>query len=713
MKCHTVEARIGRNVLSIETGRIAKQASGSVLVRYGDTVVLVPVVQATPWRPVDFFPLRVDYREMTYAAGKFPGGFFKREGRPTIKEVLTSRLIDRPIRPLFPKGFLEEIMISGIVLSADKQNDPDVLSIVGASAALTIAPTIPFLGPIGAVRIGKIDNELVINPTHAELEESTMNLVICGTDSAVTMLEGQAREITEEDLLQAILFSQGPIRELVRVQKELATILGVPGPEVEPPVESPLVAELEAKYFDGVMEAHQTRGKFARRDALKAVATEAVEAYVKDDEDGPTEGEIRGLFEDLEKRACRMLILNESRREDGRGLTDIRNITCEVGVLPRVHGSSLFTRGETQSLVTCTLGTSSDEQRVDGLEEESRKKFMLHYNFPGFSVGEAKPPRGPGRREIGHGHLAEIALQGVLPPVEEFPYTLRVVSDVMESNGSSSMASVCGGTLCLMDAGVPLKQPVAGVAMGLITDGETVRILTDISGSEDHFGDMDFKIAGTQNGITAIQMDLKVTGITEDTIMEALLQARDARVSVLRTMLEVLGKPRDEVSRHAPRLLLVKIPQDKIGAVIGPGGRVIKKIQEESGANLDIEDDGSVNISCVDAEGAERARAMVLALVEEPEVDKTYLGRVTGVKDFGAFVEILPGRDGLVHISELSDSYVEKVDDVCKLGDEMLVKLLSIDDQGKIRLSRKAALKEKPAAENTGEGEAQDDAQAT
>ena len=713
MKCTTVEARIGRNVLSLETGRIAKQASGSVLVRYGDTVVLVPVVQATPWRPVDFFPLRVDYREMTYAAGKFPGGFFKREGRPTIKEVLTSRLIDRPIRPLFPDGFMEEVMISGIVLSADKQNDPDVLSIVGASAALTIAPTIPFLGPIGAVRIGKIDNELVINPTHSELEESSMNLVICGTESAVTMLEGQAREITEENLLQAILFSQGPIRELVRIQKELATIMGVPSSEVEPPTENPLLAELEAKYFDRVMEAHQTRGKFARRDALKAVAADAVEAYVNDDEDGPDEGEIRGLFEALEKRACRMLILNDSKREDGRGMTDIRDITCEVGVLPRVHGSALFTRGETQSLVTCTLGTSSDEQRVDGLEEESRKKFMLHYNFPSFSVGEAKPPRGPGRREIGHGHLAEISLQGVLPPVEEFPYTLRVVSDVMESNGSSSMASVCGGALCLMDAGVPLKQPVAGVAMGLMTDGETVRILTDISGGEDHFGDMDFKIAGTQNGITAIQMDLKVTGITEDTIMEALLQARDARISVLRSMLEVIAKPRGEVSRHAPRLLLVKIPQDKIGAVIGPGGRVIKKIQEESGASLDIEDDGSVNISCVDAEGAERARAMVLALVEEPEVGKTYLGRITGVKDFGAFVEILPGRDGLVHISELSDSYVEKVDDVCKLGEEMLVKLLSIDDQGKIRLSRKAALKQKPADAGAGEGQKEDDARAT
>ena len=699
MSSKKMETRIGRNALSIETGKIAKQASGSVVVQYGDTVVLVAVVHAEPRMPVDFFPLRMDYREMTYAAGKFPGGFFKREGRPTTKEVLTSRLMDRQIRPLFPHGYSKEVMVTGIVLSADRQNDPDVLSMVGASAALMVSQEIPFLGPTGAVRVGKIGEEFVLNPTHMELEQSTMNLIVAGTDSAVTMLEGHAREVSEEELLQAILFCQGPIADLVRIQKELAEAVGVSAPEVETPAEHPLLPELEAKYFDRVMSAHQASGKFIRRDALAAVADEAVAAHAA--EDGPTETEVRGLFMELEKKACRMLILREGRREDGRGLADVRQIDCEVGVLARVHGSSLFTRGETQSLVTCTLGTSIDEQRVDGLEEEYRKKFMLDYNFPSFCVGEVRPPRGPSRREIGHGHLAEISLRHMLPPVEEFPYTIRIVSDIMESNGSSSMASVCGGTLCLMDAGVPLKQPVAGVAMGLVTDGNVVRILTDISGSEDHYGDMDFKIAGTQNGITGVQMDLKVSGIKEDTIMEALLQARDARVQVLRAMLQVLSQPREEVSRHAPRLLLIKIPPDKIGTVIGPGGRIIKKIQEETSANVDIEDDGSVNISCLDAMGAEKARDMILALVEEPEIGKTYLGRVRGIKEFGAFVEILPGRDGLVHISELSDSYVRGVEDVCKLGDEMLVKILSVDDQGKIRLSRKAALKEKGEGDET------------
>ena len=695
MSIKKVETRIGRNVLSIETGKIAKQASGSVVVQYGDTVVLVAVVGAEPWKPVDFFPLRVDYREMTYAAGKFPGGFFKREGRPTTKEVLTCRLIDRPIRPLFPEGYEKEVMINSIVLSADREDNPDTLSMVGSSAALMLAPNIPFLGPTGSVRVGKIGGEFVLNPTYAELEDSTMNLVVSGTEHAITMLEGYAHEIVEEELLQAILFSQRPIADLARIQKELAEAVGVPMPTLEPaPEENPLLQEVEAKYFDRIRTAHEVRGKFARHNALKEIAGEAIEAYVSEAEDSPTEQEIHVIFDKLERKACRMLILNEGRREDGRGLKDIRPITCEVGVLPRVHGSALFTRGETQSLVTCTLGTSIDEQRVDGLEDEYRKKFLLHYNFPGFCVGEAKPPRGPSRRDIGHGHLAEISLKQVLPPVEKFPYTLRIVSDVMESNGSSSMASVCGGTLCLMDAGVPLKQPVAGVAMGLMADNDNVKILTDISGSEDHFGDMDFKIAGTQNGITGVQMDLKVGGINEDTIMEALVQAREARVNVLKSMLEMLERPRAEISCHAPRLLLVKIPQDKIGTVIGPGGRVIKKIQEETGANVDIEDDGSVNISSIDAASAEKARDMVLALVEEPKIGKTYLGRVTGIKEFGTFVEILPGRDGLVHISELSDGYVQKVDDVCKLGDEMLVKILAIDDRGKIRLSRKAALKE-------------------
>jgi len=692
------EVRIGRHTLSLESGRVAKQADGSVLVQYGDTVVLVAAVHSPPRMPVDFFPLRVDYREMTYAAGKFPGGFWKREGKPTPKEVMTCRLMDRPIRPLFPPSYRDEVVITGIVLSADKMNDPDILSMVGASAALVVSPEIPFLGPTGAVRVGRIDGEFVLNPTHQELERSTLNLVVAGTEDAVTMLEGQAYELSEEELLQAILFSQRAISEIVRIQRELADALGVPQRRVEPEPEPPLLAEIEARYFDRVLAAHQVTGKLKRREALDQVLADVAREYVRPE--GPTEQEIGALFNELERRACRTLILREGRREDGRGLQDLREIHCEVGVLPRVHGSALFTRGETQALVTCTLGTSMDEQRVDGLEDEYRKKFMLDYNFPPFCVGEARPLRAPSRREIGHGHLAEIALQPILPPPDKFPYTIRVVSDILESNGSSSMASVCGGTLCMMDAGVPLRQPVAGVAMGLIQEGDRCLILTDISGSEDHFGDMDLKVAGTQKGVTGVQMDLKVHGVSEDKLLQAFLQAKEARLKVLRRMLQALDRPRPEVSRHAPRLLFMRIPEDKIGTVIGPGGRTIRKIQDETGASVDIADDGTVNIACKTAEGAERAREMIRQLTEEPEVGKVYLGRVTGIKDFGAFVEILPGRDGLVHISELSDSYVQRVEDVCRQGDEMLVKILSIDDQGKIRLSRRAALKEKRGSDS-------------
>jgi len=695
MEGKRVETRIGGRVLSLETGKVAKQASGSVVVRYADTVVLVAVVDQPLSFDADFFPLRVDYREMTYAAGKFPGGFYKREGRPTQKEILTCRMMDRPIRPLFPEGYRQDVMIFATVLSADGQNDPDILAMIGASAALTLAPKIPFLGPTGAVRIGKVDGEFVLNPTNAELAESPINLVVSGTEEAVSMLEGEADEVSEEEVLRAILFSQNTIRDIVRIQKELAELAGATMPEIPAKEANPFLAQIEARYFDRVMEAHQVRGKFNRRDALKAIEEEAVAELVGEGEDGPTESDVAEVFHELERMACRTLIVREGRREDGRDLDAVRSIECEVGILPRVHGSSLFTRGETQALATCTLGTTSDEQRVDGLDEETTKKFMLHYNFPSYSVGEARPPRGPGRREIGHGNLAERALQAVLPDEEEFPYTIRIVSDILESNGSSSMASVCGGTLALMDAGVPVRHPVAGVAMGLVKEGEETRILTDICGAEDHFGDMDLKVAGTQNGITAVQMDLKVAGVREDTLMEAFVKARAARIHILKEMLKTLPRPRTEISRHAPRMLLVQIPEDKIGLVIGPAGKIIRKIQDDTGARIDIDDDGLAHIACVDADGAEAARRRILALIEEPEVGKTYLGRVTGVKDFGAFVEILPGRDGLVHISELSDSYVKKVEEVCKLGDEMLVKLLSIDDQGKIRLSRKAALKER------------------
>lgn len=698
MESNKSEVMIGNRTFSIETGKIGKQADATVMVQYGETVVLVAAVCEPVGEDMDFFPLRMDYREMTYAAGKFPGGFFKREGRPTHKEILTARLMDRPIRPLFPDGYKSDLVVTSIVLSADRENDPDILSMVGASAALTLAPDIPFLGPTGSVRVGRVDGQLILNPTYEETEQSDIDIVIAGTADAVTMIEGNADEISEQDLLEVIEFSREPIRELVRLQQKLAEMLGVSLPEVAPPEPNPVLSDIESKYWDRVMEAHQVRGKMARRAALESLVEEAKGEMLSEAEEGPTAGQIKDAFEQLEKKACRALIL-QGKREDGRNLNDVRDISCEVGVLPMVHGSALFTRGETQALVVCTLGTSIDEQRVDALEDEYKKKFMLHYNFPPFCVGEARPPRAPSRREIGHGYLAERSLQGVLPDTEKFPYTIRIVSEIMESNGSSSQASVCGGTLCMMDAGVPLLQPVAGVAMGLVREEGETRILTDICGSEDHFGDMDLKIAGTQNGITGVQMDLKVTGVDSDTLMQAFNQAREARIHVLRQMLQALERPRAEISKYAPRLLLVKIPEDKIGAVIGPGGKVIKKIQEETGATVDIEDDGTANISSREAEGAERARDMILALIEEPEVGKVYDGKVVGIKDFGAFVEILPGRDGLVHISELSDGYVKSVDEVCNLGDAMRVKILNVDDSGRIRLSRKAVMKEEGASE--------------
>jgi len=700
MSAVKVETRIGRHTLSIEAGKLAKQADGAVLIRYADTVVLVAAVSGENRMPADFFPLRVDYREMTYAAGKFPGGFYKREGRPTQKEILTGRLMDRPIRPLFPEHYIDEVVITATVLAADLVNDPDILSMIGASASLAISRRIPFLGPTGSVRVAKVDGQNIVNPTHEERERATLNLVVAGTEHAITMLEGAAAECSEDDLLQAILTAQGPIREICRLQKELAEKLGVLKPPYPPAPENPLLPQLEARYFDRIMTAHQVRGKFARYQALEQVLDAMVAENVK--EGGPREQDIRALFGKLESKACRMLIMS-GKREDGRAMTDLREIASEVGILPRVHGSALFTRGETQALVTCTLGSSTDEQRVDGLMDEYTKKFMLDYNFPPFSVGEARAPRAPSRREIGHGNLAETALRAVLPPVEQFPYTIRLVSEILESNGSSSQASVCGGTLALMDAGVPIRRPVAGVAMGLVQEAGQIKLLTDINGAEDHYGDMDLKIAGTDAGVTAVQMDLKVEGVKEDTLMDAFLQARAARLHILKLMAAAIEKPRPEISPHAPRLLLVKIPVDKIGAVIGPSGRVIKKIQEETGATIDIADDGAVNIACKSAEGAERARDIIHGLTAEPEVGKTYRGKITGIKEFGVFVEILPGRDGLCHISELSDGYVGKVEDVVKMGDEIVVKLLSVDDQGKIRLSRKAVLREQqggaPAAE--------------
>ena len=690
-----VETRIGRHMLSIETGKLARQADAAVVVKYGETVVLVTAVSAPPPDWADFFPLRADYREMTYAAGKFPGGFFKREGRLTSKETLTCRLMDRPIRPLFPDGYREDIQMIAVVLSADKKHDPDILAMVGSSAALTLSPAIPFLGPIGAVRIGKVGDEFIINPTHEERSAGTIDLVVAGTEKAVVMIEGEAQGASDEEILEAIGLAQRAIREIIRIQTELVAAVGVKVPEILQAGPDPLAQELEAKYFDRLVEANRARGKFERRDALKAVADQVVEEYAGQiaAEDGPSESDIRTALEKIEKKAVRHCIL-EGTRSDGRGPTDIRDITSEVAILPRVHGSSLFTRGETQALVTCTLGTVSDEQRVDGLEEEYRKKFMLDYNFPPFCVGEVKPLRGPSRRDYGHGHLAEISLKPVLPTAEEFPYTIRIVSDILESNGSSSMASVCGGTLCLMDAGVPIRDPVAGIAMGLVAEGDQIVILSDIAGEEDYCGDMDLKIAGTRHGITAVQMDLKITGVDEEILARAFEQAREGRLAILREMLLAIDKPRAQISEYAPRLLLIKVNPEKIGLIIGPGGKMVRSIQEETNSTIEIEDDGTITISSLSAEGAEKAKATILAMTEEPEIGKTYLGRVAAVKDFGCFVEILPGRDGLVHVSELSDSFVKDVSSICKVGDEMLVKLISIDDQNRLRLSRKAALKE-------------------
>jgi polyribonucleotide nucleotidyltransferase len=691
-----VERAFGEQTLSIETGKVAKQAHGAVMVQYGDTVTLVTAVEGEADPARGFFPLVVDYREKTYAAGKFPGGFIKREGRPTTKEILTARLIDRPIRPLFPAGYCNEVQVMAVVLSADKENDPDMLSMIGSSAALHLSQ-IPFLKVTGSVRVGRIGNELILMPSHTQLEESDLDLVVSGTRDAVTMIEGFAREFSEENMLQAILYAHQHIVTVIDMIQELREQAGL-GPKAPPPPapENPLIKVLRDRFYNEFRELKQTSGKHARADAIRGLRDKVYEEFLGGEGKEPehTPEQVVAAFENLEERVVRDLIL-EGKRIDGRNTKAIRQITCEVGVLPRTHGSAIFTRGETQALVTTTLGTTSDEQRVDGLAEEYSKKFMLDYNFPPFSTGETKPIRGPGRREIGHGALAERSLKAVIPNPEKFPYTIRVVSDIMESNGSSSMASVCGGTLSLMDAGVPISDPVAGISIGLVKEGEKFTLLSDIMGDEDHYGDMDFKVAGTGRGITGIQLDLKIDGIGEEIIRATLDQARDARRDILRAMLSTLRQPRAKISDRAPRLIQIRINPEKIGLLIGPGGKTIKGIQESTGAKIDVEDDGTVQISHSDAAAAEAARAKVEALTEEVRVGKVYDGRVTSIKEFGAFIEILPGRDGLCHISELDDKYVGKVEDVCKVGDQMQVKVIAIDDHDRVKLSRKALLREK------------------
>jgi len=704
-----VEKKIGAQVLSFETGQLAKQAAGSCLVRYGDTVVLCTASTGPPRPGIDFFPLTCDYRERVAAAGKFPGGFLKREGRPTMKETLTSRLMDRPIRPLFPEWYHDEVQCQAFVLASDRQNDGDVLAMTGAATALALSP-LPFQGPLASVRLGYVDGQFVPFPTQDELEESDLDLIISGSSEAVLMIEGFAREMPEDLMAQAVMKAHECIQQICDLQNELAEKAGTQKAEYEVPEPDGLLDTLREKYYDALSAAKRTEGKLARAEACDEVKTKATEALIPDPEaEGAIDpGRLDSAWHDLEALVIRDQILSGTR-PDGRRNDQLREITCEVDLLPRVHGSALFQRGETQSLVTVALGTGRDEQRVDGLIEEYTKKFMLDYYFPPFSVGEVRPIRGPGRREIGHGALAERSVKPILPDAEEFPYTIRIISDILESNGSSSMASVCGATLGLMAAGVPISNPVAGISVGLVKkDDQNWVLLTDILGDEDHFGDMDFKIAGTQNGITGIQLDLKINGISEEIVRATLKQSREARIEILRTMLTTIARPKEEISSWAPRLLRTHIDPEKIGLLIGPGGKTIRAIQEGTGASIEVEDDGTVTIASCDMVAAEDALAQVEALTAAVEVGRIYHGRVTSVKDFGAFIEILPGKDGLCHISELSEGYVANVSDVCKVGDEMDVKVIAVDEQDRVKLSRRAAMAEleKPAeVASNGDGE--------
>jgi polyribonucleotide nucleotidyltransferase len=690
---HKVSAEIGGLEFSIEMGRVARQAQGAAYVSYGDTVVLATACgEIDPREGANFLPLTVDYRENTYAAGKIPGGFFKREGRPTEKEILTSRLIDRPLRPLFPEGYSCETQIVALVISADKENDPDVMSITGASAALYCSP-IPFVSPIAGVRVGLMDGNFVVNPPISKLKDSRLNLTVAGTEDAIVMVEAGADEIPEEQMVEALEFAHGIIRKLIGLQKELyEKIQPVKREVTKPAFDEAEYSRIEGAFGGKISEALHLKGKLASYSRLDEVEAEIVDSVPEEESERQTQA--GKIYHHVMEKIFRKEILEDRMRPDGRRFDEIRPITIEVGLLPRTHGSALFTRGETQALVTSTLGTAEDEQRMDTLEGESFKRFMLHYNFPPFSVGEVKFLRGPGRREIGHGALAERSITPVMPSEEAFPYTVRVVADILESNGSSSMATICGGILSLMDAGVPIKSPVAGVAMGLVKEGDKYAVLTDIAGAEDHYGDMDFKVAGTEKGITGLQMDIKITGITKEIMAEALAQAREGRLFILQKMAESLNAPRQEISPYAPRIITIQIPKDKIGGVIGTGGKVIRGIIEQTGVKIDIDDDGKVNIASTDTDSAQKAIRMIEDLVMEAEVGKTYLGTVTRLVDFGAFVEIFPGTEGLLHISEVADYRVQDINSELKVGDQIPVKVLSIEPPNKIRLSRKAVLRE-------------------
>jgi polyribonucleotide nucleotidyltransferase len=697
-------AKCGDKEILLETGKVAKQADGSVWVRQGDSIVLVTVVSADEKREgIDFFPLTVDYQEKLFAAGRVPGNYFRREGRPTEKETLTSRIVDRSCRPLFPEGYANETQIIATVISFDQENDTDVLALTGASAALQVSD-VPFDGPIAGVRVGRVNGQFVANPTLAQRAEADLDVIMAASADAIVMVEGGAKEVPENVMVDALLFGQAAVQELLEAQAKLAQAAGAGTKRgFDPPKnDQALRAKVKALTWEKVKEAysrHEKHDRYGRLSEVKKGLLEALRAEASGDaarlaEIGQREKEIKGYYEDVKYDYMRKMIADEGKRIGARGMAEVRKITCEVGLLPRVHGSALFTRGETQALVATTLGTAEDEQRVEMLTGMAFKRFMLHYNFPPFSVGEVKFLRGPGRREVGHGALAERALRQVMPAEDKFPYTVRIVSDIMESNGSSSMASVCGGCLSLMDAGVPIKAPVAGIAMGLIKEGAKIAILSDILGDEDHLGDMDFKVCGTSAGITSIQMDIKIGGVDRAILEKALAQARDGRAFILGEMIKAIGQPRAEISAYAPRITTIKIRPERIKDVIGPGGKVIRDITARTGCSINVEDDGSISIASANQTQVEAAIKMVRNLTQEAEVGRTYLGTVRKIVEFGAFVEIFPGTDGLIHISELSDKRVKNVSDVLQEGEEVMVKVISVDRQGKIRLSRKEALAE-------------------
>ncbi|MFH1868516.1 MAG: polyribonucleotide nucleotidyltransferase [Candidatus Omnitrophota bacterium] len=694
-----MKLKIGNNDLIIETGKMAKQANSAVTVTYGGTMVLVTAVMSKkPRESADFLPLFVEYQEKTYAAGRIPGGFFKREGRPTEKEVLTSRLIDRPIRPLFPEGLINEVQVTAMVLSSDGENDPDILAVVGASCALNMSD-IPFLCPVGAVRLGRKDGEFIVNPTYEELSVSDLDIIVCASEEGIVMIEAGANEVSEEVLIKASELGFKESQALIKLQKDFASEYGSKKQDVKlSKVDPELIAKVKELSIDKLIEINFLSSKEERVEMMDLFSKELVEKLVTDEGD-VTEPGVAAALNKVEKEFVRGMVVNDKKRVDGRGFEDIRQIECNPGLLPRTHGSALFTRGQTQSLSVITLGTSSDEQMVEKLDGESQKTFMLHYNFPPFSVGEVKPMRGPGRRDIGHGALSERALKPVMPSKEEFPYTVRVVSEILESNGSSSMASTCAASLALMDAGVPIKKAVSGIAMGLVKEENGSVVLTDIAGAEDHYGDMDFKVAGTRDGVTAMQVDVKLkSGITMDIVKTAITNAKKARNVILDKMDAAIQKPSESLSEYAPRITTLKINPDKIRDIIGPGGKIIKKIIADTGVDINIEDDGTVSVASNDSAASDKALEIIKKLIEEPEVGKIYKGTVKRLMAFGAFCEILPGKEGLCHVSELSDKFVKNVEDVVKLGDEVTIKLIAIDEQGRLNLSIKQAMKTESAA---------------